>query len=580
MAALSFLATTSFTPRIFDALPATACTELAEQLRRVNSQKNGTRWLSAAAQPITPLELAAAAIFARHTAGWSFDPVRSGSEYWVQAHTEVSRSSGLPSNGIHLHRDNDLRQNDLGNPHVHPTFSTITYLTSSPASMSTLIFTDFTQGATVAESTMRELYVVHPAAGKHVVFNGSDWHGVTPPLFFEPGVAHAQSTGRPGAPRVTLLVNIWLGHIPGVQREGGAEAGDDALIAMPPLQLTEVGSDQHEQWAHSEADGYSLYAAGGGDNGGVGSGSGTSSHLAADHADYAGAAAGELALALLMDKSACSGIKIWLPKALVKGGARNTSASVIQYHDGQRLEFESNLCGTMAPRDEHEDAGDGSSSGSSRRSTREEAEADYHQALALRGSDLEGAMRLLARAASSGHAEAQAIMGLAYAQGQGGVEVDMAAATDNLRGAARQEHAEATYNLVALCAARPRCLAASTTNEALTWLREAAKQGLGKAGYEAGHLLLRTGRPDEALASFVDAATGGHAGAMYNAARMLYRRGEKAAAIAWFERATRQTEDTKAAKDATIALDALLGQPVEAQGVDEQDLAAGFRDEL
>ena len=395
--------------------------------------------------------------------------------------------------------------------------------------MSTLIFTDFTQGSTVAESTMRELYVVHPAAGKHVVFNGSHWHGVAPPLFFEPGVAHAQSTGRAGEPRVTLLVNIWLDHIPGVQREGATEEeGDDDFIDMPPLELKEVASHQKERWEHSEANGWSL------------SGSGRSSNT------------GGLALALLMDKSACSGIKIWLPTELVKGGSRNTSASVIRFHDGQRLEFESNLCGTLAADEEH--AADGSSSS---KGGMEEAEADYQKALSLRATDLKASMRLLERAASAGHAEASAIMGLAYAQGQGGLEADMEAATRHLRAAARQGHAEATYNLVALCAARPRCLAASGTDEALMWLSEAAKQGFVKAGYEAGHLFLRTGKSDDALESFMRAAKGGHAGAMYNAARMLYQRGEREPAIELFTKAAQQTEDAKAAKDATTALVAL-----------------------
>ena len=89
------------------------------------------------------------------------------------------------------------------------------------------------------------------------------------------------------------------------------------------------------------------------------------------------------------------------------------------------------------------------------------------------------------------------------------------------------------------------------------WLSEAAKQGFVKAGYEAGHLLLRTGKSDDALESFMRAAKGGHAGAMYNAARMLYQRGEREPAIELFTKAAQQTEDAKAAKDATTALVAL-----------------------
>ena len=81
---------------------------------------------------------------------------------------------------------------------------------------------------------------------------------------------------------------------------------------------------------------------------------------------------------------------------------------------------------------------------------------------------------------------------------------------------------------------------------------------------------MRTGKSDDAFESFMGAAKGGHAGAMYNVARMLYQRGERTPAIAWFERAAQQTEDAKAAKDATTALEALLGQPVNADGLHDE----------
>ena len=83
-----------------------------------------------------------------------------------------------------------------------------------------------------------------------------------------------------------------------------------------------------------------------------------------------------------------------------------------------------------------------------------EAHDAYARALSLRASDGAAAMRMLRRAAAAGHAEAQAIIGQAHAQGLGGTTVDVDESLRWLRAAAAQGHSDATYNLVALCEAR------------------------------------------------------------------------------------------------------------------------------
>ena len=53
-----------------------------------------------------------------------------------------------------------------------------------------------------------------------------------------------------------------------------------------------------------------------------------------------------------------------------------------------------------------------------------DAAADYEAAVELRSRDTAESMRLLQRAAVGGHAEAQAVVGLAHAQGEGGMPAD------------------------------------------------------------------------------------------------------------------------------------------------------------
>lgn len=159
------------------------------------------------------------------------------------------------------------------------------------------------------------------------------------------------------------------------------------------------------------------------------------------------------------------------------------------------------------------------------------------------------------------------MLGLAHASGAGGVAADATLAKSFLRVAAAARHKDAAYNLVALCDGRPGCLEATTTEQALSWLQEAARQGHPQAAYEAGHLLLRVGKEEEALEAFLRAARSGHPGAQYNAGSLLYKARLLNAAIGWFQKASAQEVDAKVAADAAVALQQLADA-----GIDSTEL--------
>ena len=536
-------------PLLFDALPNKTCALVAEQLSQL--KLSATRWLSAAATPRTPLEEAAAAIFSYHTRSMSFDASQSGAEFWVQSHLE-SKSIGVP-----LHRDFDLGALEAeGRTDLFPAVSTITYLSSNP-SMPTILLTNFTQGKTVRDSVAREAWVVFPRAGKHLAFAGSAWHGVAAPLVWSAGVTTAGVTtptqlARPRQLRVTLLVNIWLDHVPvgAAQRERErtsqrqmASAAADDLIFIPTLHLVEsTDPKDHERWVLTTARGWTREV-----------GRPSEADVFVGPAKAA-AVQREAALALVMDRAECTGALLWIPELMAMARGSAVARKVTFAEGGRRLESVSGLCMSLEPT-----AHAVAPSEEAIQAALLQAEADYAEALSTRSTDMGASMALIQRAAAGGHAEAQSVMGLAYAQGHGGVAADLEKAVHYCRAAALQDHAEAAYNLVALCNARPGCLDATSSAQAIGWLRQAATQGHAAAAYEAAQLLLlhAPGEPQSALELFLTGARAGHARAQYNAASLLREMGSLDEAIVWFGRAAEQNDDAKVAADAQTALEVL-----------------------
>ena len=80
-----------------------------------------------------------------------------------------------------------------------PNISTITYLTSSDSAMPTVIFSDLSLAHSEGSvwGSAHEAWAVFPAAGKHVSFEGSLWHGVPPAALCMPGLSTTRSLTTP-----------------------------------------------------------------------------------------------------------------------------------------------------------------------------------------------------------------------------------------------------------------------------------------------------------------------------------------------------------------------------------------------
>ena len=167
---------------------------------------------------------------------------------------------------------------------------------------------------------------------------------------------------------------------------------------------------------------------------------------------------------------------------------------------------------------------------------------------ARRESSAERQVELLQRAALTGHAASAKMLGLAHAQGHGGLEPDTVQATRWFRTAAIADDREAAYNLVALCEARLPCVQGDApAPAALSWLREAAAQGMeaalatltqavdAEAAFQMGRREL--GRDDStARELFRVAAVLGHAAASFNAGH-LFAGVDEGASLFYFGRA-------------------------------------------
>ena len=179
------------------------------------------------------LEAFAAAVFDFHTAGGvdgvEIDPARSGAEVWVQvrsataaaaAASEAEAAEGGEEDpaSINWHFDKDEDLLDECDVYLHPFISTVTYLTNVGAPTVVVVDAKITpdgvlqQAEEGAEGGSAEeewgAAVSYPVVGKHIAFNGRLLHGC-PSCAAPPPAA-----GQPAGPRISLLVNVWLNHVP------------------------------------------------------------------------------------------------------------------------------------------------------------------------------------------------------------------------------------------------------------------------------------------------------------------------------------------------------------------------------
>jgi hypothetical protein len=221
---------------------ATMSSRLTFQAKELVKHSRDTFWLDAATAldegSLCDLELLAWRIFRQHMHHYRLENTTTatdddgcgrcmGAEWWVQVKqvsqppigTSQSRlesyANGAEAVDLHYDKDEALAESfGLG---LFPTLSTVTYLTVPVHAPPTLVFSRrYDQEDNDAIS---EMLISHPAATKHLVFDGHLLHGAPSHFALRPlsdsrrneicNVDNCDVTTR-----VTFLVNLWLSHKP------------------------------------------------------------------------------------------------------------------------------------------------------------------------------------------------------------------------------------------------------------------------------------------------------------------------------------------------------------------------------
>ena len=160
-------------------------------------------WLPSRMAPRCALEEMAKAVFEHHTRGVTYDPERSGAEWWCHFRGPESDHEYGESIGFHWDKDEFLADQTAVPPFVHPQISTVLYL--SEHGSPTLILEHRVSASSDQESVPRA-HLSHPAYGKHVSFDGRFLHGVPAQLL-------VRKPNRGAYTRLTFLVNVWVNHM-------------------------------------------------------------------------------------------------------------------------------------------------------------------------------------------------------------------------------------------------------------------------------------------------------------------------------------------------------------------------------
>jgi hypothetical protein len=158
----------------------------------------------------------------------------SGAEWWVQVKT-ISSDQAMTSatcgkahsaksvEAIDLHYDKDEEMAALFGIGMFPSLSTVTYLTDAVNSPPTIIFPRRYDEVDddVNPCDIRDMFISHPMLTKHIAFDGRLLHGAPSHLFLRREALQnkeSQNTYETDSveskTRITLLVNLWLGHKP------------------------------------------------------------------------------------------------------------------------------------------------------------------------------------------------------------------------------------------------------------------------------------------------------------------------------------------------------------------------------
>jgi hypothetical protein len=166
-----------------------------------------TFFVPANSLPTTNIERLVLDIFRCHTENMTYDPKRSGAEWWSLV---VDAEDG----GVGFHWDKDYGMEEHG-VSIFPHLATVTYLGEVEAAP-TLILQKVAPPMyheDVSGPCGDKALLSWPEHGKHIVFDGRFLHAAVPEMIHLKNGASKEASNT-NKKRVSLLVNIWLNHLP------------------------------------------------------------------------------------------------------------------------------------------------------------------------------------------------------------------------------------------------------------------------------------------------------------------------------------------------------------------------------
>jgi hypothetical protein len=181
--------------------------DLMHESRRLLRCPGGgrTHFIALGESPSCRLECLALAVAEWHCQQRAIDLSGSGAEWWVQVRE--------PFESLSIHWDCDECLKSETGRHISPLLATVTYLTSVGAPTVVLpVAADASGNAFPAFRAQLNAFASFPVRAKHLAFDGRLLHGA---LYDGPPPAAEEAAEAVGAePRVTVLINLWVGRCP------------------------------------------------------------------------------------------------------------------------------------------------------------------------------------------------------------------------------------------------------------------------------------------------------------------------------------------------------------------------------
>lgn len=198
----------NYSPRVFPSSLPPAPPSLLSDMKALMTARSvpedaqysegSTYFLPALLPPRTGLEALASQVFLLHAPAGSYDPARSGAEFWTQVID--TRDDIAP------HWDRDYGLEDAG-ASVHPHVATVSYF--SDVGGPTVVWEHYGGpgvGGGEFGGEVGAMHVSYPVKGKHLSFDGRFLHAAPNDLI----VGDKEKKGT----RRTFLVNVWINHVP------------------------------------------------------------------------------------------------------------------------------------------------------------------------------------------------------------------------------------------------------------------------------------------------------------------------------------------------------------------------------